>query len=120
VIDFIYTSIPIEVNVQCVRKTQYCGVQCVSDIRHNTVECSVYVRRGWLYVCVGYCNSPLNNKNIDYHFPMVFSHIGFPHKSLCQLCDCCSWFNIGFIFFSIRILLRLCFRCLTSGIKAQS
>ena len=37
---------------------------------------------------------------------MVFSRIGFPHKSLCQLCDCCARFNIGFICFSIRILLR--------------
>jgi hypothetical protein len=34
---------------------------------------------------IGYCNSPLNNKNIDYHCPVVFSRIGFPHKSLCQL-----------------------------------
>jgi len=26
---------------------------------------------------IGYCNSPLNNKNTDYHFPVVVSHIGF-------------------------------------------
>jgi hypothetical protein len=45
----------------------------------------VYVRRGWLYACVGYCNSPLNNKNIRLSLPVVFSRIGFPHKSLCQL-----------------------------------
>jgi hypothetical protein len=55
----------------------------------------VYVRRGWLYAYVGYCNSPLNNKNIDYHCLVVFSRIGFPHKSLCQLCDCCCvWFVV--------------------------
>jgi hypothetical protein len=80
-------------------------VECVR--RHNIVECSVYVRRGWLYACVGYCNSPLNNKNIDYHCPMVFSHIGFPHKSLCQLCDyCCVLFGLMFsVFCSVLLVL---------------
>jgi hypothetical protein len=29
---------------------------------------------------IGYCNSPLNNKNTDYHCPVVFSHIKFLHK----------------------------------------
>jgi hypothetical protein len=38
---------------------------------------------------IGYCNSPLNNKNIDYHCPVVFSHTRSPCKSLCSLCDCC-------------------------------
>jgi hypothetical protein len=74
----------------------------------------VYVRRGWLYAYVGYCNSPLNNKNIDYHCPVVFSCIGFPHKSLSQLCDCCSQF--------IACLCSICalffFRRLTSGIRS--
>jgi len=70
---------------------------------------------------IGYCNSPLNNKNIDYHHPMFFYRIGFPCKSPCQLCDCCCfWFVLGFIFFTIRILLCLCFCFLKSGIKAQS
>jgi 5-hydroxyisourate hydrolase-like protein (transthyretin family) len=36
---------------------------------------------------IGYCYSPLNNKNTNYHCPVVFSRIGFPCKSLCQLCD---------------------------------
>jgi len=56
---------------------------------------------------IGYCNSPLNNKNTNYHCPVVFFGIGFPYKSLCQLCDCCFvWFNLGFILFTIRILLH--------------
>jgi hypothetical protein len=64
-------------------------------------------RRGWLYSCVGCCNSPLNNKNIGYHCPVVFSRIRFPHKSLFQLCDCCSQFIS-------RFYSSFCFRCLTS------
>jgi hypothetical protein len=62
-------------------------------------------RRGWLYACAGYCNSPMNNKNIDYHCPVVFSCIGFPHKSLYQLCDCYSRFNLGLY----SLLLESCY-----------
>jgi hypothetical protein len=62
----------------------------------------VYERRGWLYAWVGYCNSPLN-KRIPIIIVVVFSLIGFPHKSLCQLCVCCSWFN------ACLILLVLCY-----------
>jgi hypothetical protein len=46
---------------------------------------------------IGYCNSPLNNKKTEYHCPWFFPCIGFPHKSLCQLCDCCSWFYVCLI-----------------------
>jgi hypothetical protein len=57
------------------------------------------MRRGQLYSCADNCNSPLNNKNTDYHCPVVFSRIGFPHKSLCQLClVCCSQFYAIFFF----------------------
>jgi hypothetical protein len=72
VIDVIYVSIPIE--VECNVCTM-CS-ECVRA-RHDTVEYSVSVRRGWLYACVGYCNSPLNNKNTDYHFPWFFPSLGF-------------------------------------------
>jgi hypothetical protein len=54
------------------------------------MKCSIVcVKRGedgCMHV-IDYCNSPLNNKNINYHCPIVFSRIGFPRKSLCQLCD---------------------------------
>jgi hypothetical protein len=88
-----YTSITIEVRGKC------SGV-CEKDAILRSVVC--VVMRGWLYACVVYCNSPLNHKNIDYHFSVDFSRIGFPYKSLCQLCDYCSWFNLGFIFFVIK------------------
>jgi hypothetical protein len=50
------------------------------------LSCSVYERREWLYASVGYCNSPLN-KRISIIIVAVFSLIGFPHKSLCQVYD---------------------------------
>jgi hypothetical protein len=46
---------------------------------------------------IDYCNSPLNNKNIDYHCPMVFRVLVF-HVNHCVNCDCCCvWFVLGFI-----------------------
>lgn len=37
-----------------------------------------------MYAYEGYCNSPLN-KRISIIIAVVFSLIGFPHKSLCQI-----------------------------------
>jgi hypothetical protein len=34
---------------------------------------------------IGYCNSPLNNKNIDYHCPWFFPTLGF-HIYHCVNC----------------------------------
>jgi hypothetical protein len=45
----------------------------------------VYERRGWLYAWVGYCNSPLNNKNTDYHCPWFFPSLDF-HINHCVNC----------------------------------
>jgi hypothetical protein len=61
----------------------------------------VYVRRGWLYDCFGYCNSPLNNK-----IPIIISPLFFPifFKSLCQLCDCCSWLLLVYALFCFCFL----------------
>jgi hypothetical protein len=34
---------------------------------------------------IGYCNSPLNNTNVDYHCPVVFFVLGF-HVNHCVNC----------------------------------
>ena len=65
--------------------------------RHNTLEYNVSMRRVWLYACVGYCNSPLNNKNIDYHFLWFFPTLGL-HINHCFNCVivrvlCLVWFS---------------------------
>jgi hypothetical protein len=57
----------------------------------------VYVRRGWLYVGVDYCNSPLNNKNIDYHCPVFFS-LDF-HINHCVNCEFVVQFYTLFMFY---------------------
>jgi hypothetical protein len=80
----------------------------------------VYERRGWLYACVGYCNSPLNNKNIDYHCPWFFPVLGF-HINHCVNCVIVV---LGLILVLYSLLLESCYvfasTCLTSGIRAQS
>jgi hypothetical protein len=58
----------------------------------------VCVRRGWLYVCVGYCNSPLNNKNIDYHCPFHINH-----------CVNCVIVVLGLILVLVSLLLESCY-----------
>jgi hypothetical protein len=75
----------------------------------------VYERRGWLYAWVGYCNSPLNNKNTDYHCPWFFPVLGF-HINHCVNCVIVV---LGLILFVDALVLCLfCFRCPTSGIRA--
>ena len=71
-IDVIYVSIPIEVEYNVSE----------SVCKEKRAEC---VRRGWLYAYEGYCNSPLNNKNINNHCPWFFPSLGF-HINHCVKC----------------------------------
>jgi hypothetical protein len=45
----------------------------------------VYDRSGWLYAWVGYCKSPLNKKDIDYHCMWFSPSLGF-HINHCFNC----------------------------------
>ena len=70
----------------------------------------MYERIGWFYASIGYCNSPLNNKNTNYHYPMFFSVLGF-HANHCVNCgivvvSCGSRFfclSINFSMFMISL-----------------
>jgi hypothetical protein len=52
--------------------------------------------------CVGYCNSPLNNKNIDYHFPMFFPVLSF-HVNHCVNCVIVNVSDLILILFSLLL-----------------
>jgi hypothetical protein len=76
----------------------------------------VYERRGWLHAWVGYCNSPLNNKNTDDHLPWFFPILGFHIKHYVN----CVIVVLSLILLVDSLVIMLCFffRCPTSGIKA--
>ena len=42
----------------------------------------------------------------QYSLPVVFSRFGFPHKSLCQVCVCFSFFYVCLILLSICFVIE--------------
>jgi hypothetical protein len=76
----------------------------------------VYERRGWLYAWVGYCNSPLNNKNIDYHFLWFFPILGF-HINHCVNCVIVV-LDLILLVDALVFMLYFSSTCLKSGIRA--
>jgi len=93
--------------------------RCVSK-KYSVAHC---VRREWKdgsKHVFGCCNSPLNNKNIHYHYQILFSLKEFFHvksvftKWLLSLCSLWS-LVVGFIYFPLNLVV-LCSRFPKSGI----